>query len=185
MRISLIVAMDRKRLIGSEAGLPWRLPADLKRFRKFTVGKPIVMGRKTFDSIGRPLPDRTNIVVTRQEGFAAPGCVVARSFEEALTIAEADAKARGADEVMVIGGADLFRQALPVADRVYLTIVEGEFGGNTFFPTEPEFHGRVVYHEIASADAKNPHAQRFVVMDRAADGVPMSALLSLGFAWGQ
>jgi dihydrofolate reductase len=177
MRISLIVAMDRKRLIGSAAGLPWHLPADLKRFRKLTVGKPIVMGRKTFDPIGRPLPDRTNIVVTRQEGFAAPGCVIARSLEEALALAEADAKARGVDEIMVIGGAELFRQALPVVDRVYLTIVEGSFSGNTFFPTEPEFRGVIVHDEAVPDDAKNPHAQRFVILDRAAEGVTVTKLL--------
>jgi dihydrofolate reductase len=169
-RLSLIVAMDRHGLIGSENGLPWHLPADLKRFRKLTSGKPIVMGRKTYDTLGRPLPDRLNLVVTRQEGFDAPGCVVCHSLDEALTMAEAALPDMGADETVVIGGAEVFRQALPRVARLYLTIVEGVFAGSTFFPSVPEFRGNVVKEESLPADTKNPHAQRFMVVERDAEG---------------
>lgn len=127
MSLSLIVAMGSNRVIGVDNRMPWHLSADLKRFRHITLGKPVLMGRKTFESIGRPLPERTNIVLTGNPGYAAPGCVVAHSLEEALRMA-------GEGEVMVIGGAALYQACLPRAERLYLTLIHREFAGDTFFP---------------------------------------------------
>ena len=126
--LSLIVAASRNGVIGAGNKLPWHLPADLKRFKQLTMGHPILMGRKTFESIGKPLPGRTNIVITRQEGFQACGATVAHSLEEALQICE------GQEEVFVIGGAEIYKQALPLADRIYLTRVDADFEGDTFLP---------------------------------------------------
>lgn len=127
-RISLIVAAAENGVIGRDGGLPWHLPADLARFKSLTMGKPLVMGRRTFESIGRPLPGRRNIVVTRQADFEAPGCDVVGSIDEAIEAAS------DADEIMVIGGGDLYRQVLPRADRVYLTRVHVECDGDVRFP---------------------------------------------------
>ena len=126
--LSLIVAASRNGVIGAGGKLPWRLPADLKRFKAITLGHPILMGRKTFESIGKPLPGRTNIVITRQRGLEACGATVAHSLEEALQICE------GQDEVFVIGGAEIYKQALPLADRIYLTHIDQDFEGDAFFP---------------------------------------------------
>ena len=127
MSLSLIVAMAKNRVIGRDNALPWRLSADLKHFRRLTMGKPIVMGRKTFDSIGRPLDGRENVVITRNPDFHPPGVTVAGSVDEAL------AKATGG-EVMVIGGATVFEQTLDRADRIYLTRIDEYFEGDTYFP---------------------------------------------------
>lgn len=161
--VSLIVASGPDGVIGDGRRMPWHLPADLKRFRAITWGKPIVMGRKTFESIGRPLPGRTNIVLSRREGFAPPGCRVARSLDEAMTIA-----AEGGDEVMVIGGGEVYAQALPRADRVYLTLVEGEFEGPVRFPLEAlDAPGwRVVREESFPADERNPYPHQFRILER-------------------
>src|SRR5579862_6435572 len=113
MRVSLIVAMDRNRLIGNETGMPWHLPVDLKRFRRLTTGKPVIMGRKTFEHIGRPLPDRINIVISRQQNYLVPGCIVLHSLDEALLTAKSALPQLGADEIIVIGGGEVFQQALP------------------------------------------------------------------------
>jgi dihydrofolate reductase len=127
MKISLIVAMGENRVIGVDNRMPWHLSADLKRFKRITMGKPLVMGRRTHESIGRPLPGRKNIVLTSDPAYAAPGCVVVHSLEDALE--EADA-----DEVMVIGGSSLYEKLLPKADRLYLTLIHRTFAGDTFFP---------------------------------------------------
>ncbi|HTT39574.1 MAG TPA: dihydrofolate reductase [Burkholderiales bacterium] len=126
--VSLIVAMDRNGVIGRQGKVPWRLPADLKRFRTLTMGHHILMGRKTWESIGRPLPGRTNIVVTRNRAYSAPGATVAPSLHAALELARDDA------ETFVIGGGEIYREALPLADRVYMTRVQAEYPGDTFFP---------------------------------------------------
>jgi dihydrofolate reductase len=133
VRIALVVAVAENGVIGRDGGLPWRLPTDLKRFRKLTLGKPMVMGRKTYQSIGRPLDGRDTIVVTRAQGCSATGVHVARSVEEAIALGRALAAAWGADEVAVIGGEEVFRQALPHADRIYLTLVRAELPGDTRF----------------------------------------------------
>ncbi|MDY7231972.1 dihydrofolate reductase [Hyalangium rubrum] len=128
MRLSAIVAMAANRVIGANNQLPWRLPADLARFKRLTMGHTLVMGRKTYESIGRPLPGRAFIVVTRQRDFAPPGVKVAHSVDEALALAPAD------DEVFIAGGAELYAQTLGRLDRLYLTRIERDFPGDTYFP---------------------------------------------------
>jgi len=129
--ISLVVAMSENRVIGIENRLPWNIPEDLKRFKKITSGHPSIMGRKTFESIGRPLPNRTNIVITRQKDYRVEGVVTVFSLDEALDWA---GRSPGSDEIFVIGGGEIFRQILPRAKRIYLTEVEWPFEGDTFFP---------------------------------------------------
>jgi len=133
--LSLIVAMGENRVIGVNNHLPWSIPEDLKRFKRITSGHPIVMGRKTFESIGRPLPQRTNIIVSRQKDYRAEGGVVCASLAQALDWAR---QAPGSEEVFVIGGAEIFREALPITGRIYLTEVHWPFEGDTFFPVFPE-----------------------------------------------
>ncbi len=179
MRVSLIVAMDRNGLIGNETGLPWRLPADLRRFRKLTTGHPIIMGRKTFEHIGGALKDRLNIILSRRADWQSvpPGCVVAHSLDEALQLARGAAPPIRNDELFVIGGADIYRQAMPTVDRVYLTIVEGQFTGNAWFPFDESFRGTITHDEKVAADEKNPHDHRFVSIDRANQGITIRDLL--------
>lgn len=133
--VSLIAALARNRVIGKDNQLPWRLPEDLKRFKELTMGHPVIMGRKTCDSIlqslGKPLPGRLNIVITRSRAYQAPGCRVVTSFEEALSTAR---EGPGANEVFVIGGAEIYRLALPRARRMYLTEIHADFDGNAWFP---------------------------------------------------
>lgn len=131
MRLTLIAALDDERGIGKGGKLPWHISADLKRFKRLTTGHPIIMGRKTFESIGKPLPERTNIVITRDESLNAPGCVVAHSLKDALAAAET---APGSDEAFVIGGAEIYALALPRADRLELTLVSGTHRADAFFP---------------------------------------------------
>ena len=133
--IELVVAAARNGVIGRDGGLPWRLGSDLRRFRALTMGKPVLMGRKTFASIGRPLDGRANVVVTRDPGFAAAGVEVAGSLGEGLELARAAARRMGADAVMVIGGAEIYRQCIDLADVVHLTRVDLAPDGDTVFPT--------------------------------------------------
>jgi dihydrofolate reductase len=160
MRLSIVVAMDSNRLIGKDNDLPWYLPADLVFFKKLTTGNAILMGRKTFDSIGRPLPNRRNIVITRNTDIEITGCEVVNSIEEALLLAQREA------EVMVIGGAKLYQQILPLADRLYITKIEGEFDGDTYFPPYDEKNWRQVSCESHLADKKNNHPCHFVVFEK-------------------
>ena len=164
MIVSFLAAVDRNLVLGDEKGIPWRLPADLKRFRKLTLGKPIVMGRTTFEHIGRPLDKRSNIILSRQPGFRPQGVQVARTVEEALRLAG------DVPEVVVIGGGDVFRAALPWVNRLYLTFVEGDFTGTAHFPAEiptrPGSEWRETHRETHPADEKNPHTHRFVILDR-------------------
>jgi dihydrofolate reductase len=132
--IVLLAAVAENGVIGRDNALPWRLSSDLKRFKALTLGKPVVMGRKTYLSIGRPLPERTNIVVTRDRGFRAEGVVVANSIEAALDIGRADARRTGADAIMVIGGTEIFAQTMALADRLEITHVHAQPVGDTFFP---------------------------------------------------
>lgn len=126
--ISLIVAHDKNRVIGHENKLPWYLPGDLKYFKEQTMGKPMIMGRKTFESIGKPLPGRRNIVVTRNVFYNQEGIEVATSVEEALKLAG------NVEEIMVIGGEQIFKETLPIADRLYITLIDHTFEGDTYFP---------------------------------------------------
>lgn len=132
MRISIIVAMGESSVIGLEGGMPWRIPADLKHFKRITMGKPIIMGRKTHESIGRALPGRTNIVITRQSDYEAKGVEVTDSMDAALQAAENVAGNSG--EAMIIGGAEIYRAALPIADRIHLTEVGSAPKGDVYFP---------------------------------------------------
>jgi dihydrofolate reductase len=129
MKISLIAAMANNRVIGLNNQMPWHLSADLKKFKKITLGSPIVMGRKTHESIGRPLPGRVNIIVSRNPGYRQEGCLVFNDLETALTSA-----CKIAGEVFIIGGSDLYEAVLPMADALYLTIINNAFQGDTFFP---------------------------------------------------
>lgn len=128
MKISIIVAASANNVIGVGGGLPWHLPEDLKRFKEVTMGKPMIMGRATYDSIGRALPGRTSIVVTRQAGFEAEGCIVVDSIDAAMEAAG------DVEEIMVIGGGEIYRQVLPHADRIYMTRLQAEIEGDTRFP---------------------------------------------------
>lgn len=165
-RLVLVVAMADDGVIGRKGGLPWRLPSDLKQFRRLTMGKPMIMGRKTFQSIGKPLDGRDNIVVTRDRAFAAEGVLVAPSFEAALAMAQERAEARGADEIAVIGGAQIYGAALPVADRIYLTQVHGAFEGDTMFPALDEAVWQETARERHTAGPKDAADFSLVVLDR-------------------
>lgn len=160
MIISLIAAIDRNRAIGKDGAMPWHLPADLKFFKRATMGKPVIMGRRTYDAIGRPLPGRLNIVVTRDPAWRADGVYVAHSLEDAMRAAAEY------EEVMIIGGAGLYTQTLPEADRLYLTEIEGEFEADTYFPEFDRAEWREIASERREADDKNPYACRFVTLER-------------------
>ncbi len=164
MIVSAIAAIGNNGVIGREGRLPWHLPDDLKRFRAITWGKPIIMGRKTHESLGRALPGRTNIVLTRSPAYQAPGCTVVDSSDEALT----QARSSGAEEVLIIGGSEVFRQFMPLCEKVYLTIVEGDFEGDVFFPVtlvdSPDWH--VILEETCPADARNRFASRYRILAR-------------------
>lgn len=134
MRISIIVAVAENGVIGCNGDLPWRMPSDLKRFRSLTMGKPVVMGRRTFQSLPKPLDGRDNIVITRDPSFASTGVEVAASLAAALDMARGHAERRGADEVMVIGGGEVYAAALPLAGRIYLTRIHASPTGDTTFP---------------------------------------------------
>ena len=157
--ISLVAAMAKNKVIGKDKKMPWHLPADLAHFKKVTLGKPIIMGRKTFESIGKPLPGRRNLVVTRQ-AIQFDDCEMFSSLEAALhTVADEI-------EIMIIGGGNLYRQALPRADRLYLTFIDLAVGGDTFFPDWDEQEWQEVSNEKYDSNEKNPYAYRFVVLDR-------------------
>ncbi|MDZ4285410.1 MAG: dihydrofolate reductase [Candidatus Sungbacteria bacterium] len=162
MIISLIAAMGRNRVIGNSGDIPWmgNVPADLKYFRDVTRGKPVIMGRKTFISIGHALPDRINIVMTRDAALEAPGCMIALSREEAMRMAG------DADEVMVIGGEGVFKEFLPVANRIYLTLIDVALQGDTFFPELDPAVWQEVSREEHQSDEKNLYAYTFLTLEK-------------------
>ncbi len=160
MIISIIAAMGNGRVIGINNQLPWKLPADMKFFRSTTMGKPILMGRKTYESIGKPLPGRTNIIITRNSNFHAEGCIVSHSIEEALQ------QAKASEEVMVIGGASLYRQILPLAQRFYLTKVHADFEGDSYFPEFDLKEWTTTERTDHAMDEDNPYDYSFIVMDK-------------------
>ena len=164
MKISIIVAMAANGVIGNDNELPWHLPADLKHFKQTTMGKPILMGRKTWESIGRPLPGRTNIVITRDSAYSATGCIVVNSIEAAL------AAAGEQDEVMVIGGAELYRQVLPCADTIYLTRIHASFDGDTRFPEISDTEWQQLERVDHEADEKNLQDYSFIRLERVQAG---------------
>ena len=162
-RISFVLAFDRNHVIGKGGGLPWRLPDDMRRVRALTVGKPLIMGRRTYDSIGRPLPDRISIVLTRDAGFHPAGVLVARSPEDALRLAG------NVPEVIVFGGAEVFRQFLPMADRIYLTEVDADVGGDTSFDFD-QSEWRVAEDIAHPADQRHAHSFKFLTLERIRKG---------------
>ncbi len=164
--VALIVAMAANRVIGRNNQLPWYLPNDLKYFRATTMGKPIIMGRKTYESIGKPLPGRTNIVLTTNEAFQAEGVKVVHSVDEALAVAEGVALIDGADEVMVIGGAEIYALFLAHSQRLYLTEVHAEVCGDAWFPELDWSQWQQQGREDFAAEEPNPYDYSFVVYQR-------------------
>ena len=161
MPLSIIVAMTRSGVIGRGGGLPWRLSSDLARFKRLTMGHHIVMGRKTYESLGRPLPGRTAVIITRQRDYLPEfGGLIAAGLEEALRLCEHD------HEPFVIGGGEVFGEALSRAERLYVTWVEAELEGDTYFPVWNPDEWRVTHTERHSADAKNEYDTTYCIYDR-------------------
>ena len=160
MKISLIVAAATNNVIGRDGGLPWHLSDDLKRFTKLTIGKPIVMGRLTYESIGKPLPERRNIVISSQEGLSIEGCEVVESPDDALALAS------GAEEVMIIGGGKIYEQMMPYADRIYMTFINDAVDGDTVFPDISDEEWRVVDQEDFPADGSRAFGFSYITLDR-------------------
>ena len=164
MKISLIVAVSRNGAIGLNNQLPWYLPEDLKYFKSVTMGKPLIMGRKTFDSIGRPLPGRANIVLTRDPQWASDGVEVVQSLEQALVAGEIACEAADVDEIMVIGGEQIYRMTIDLADRIYLTQVDTDVEGDAFFPDIDLNNWSQTRVKLPEIIDKHPY--RFLVLDR-------------------
>jgi len=160
-KISLIAAMANDRVIGKDNDMPWHMPADLKHFKQVTMGKPVIMGRKTYESIGRPLPGRTNIVITRNLDWKIDGVEVVNSPENALELLQ------DVEEVMVIGGGNIYQQFLPKADCLYLTFIDLEVEGDTRFPDwKQNAEWTLIEQQEFAADDKNPHPYQFVTLKK-------------------
>ena len=161
--ISMIAAMDKNQVIGQDQKMPWHLPADLKHFKAMTLGKPVIMGRRTFESIGKPLPERHNIVLTRNQDFAYEGVTVVRSIDEALIVA----KAQSPDEIMIIGGATLYAAMLPLASRLYVTNIDVIAKGDTYFPDwHTQGRWQIVSCQHYPSDKANPYNYSFITYER-------------------
>lgn len=156
MIISLIAAMSRNKVIGKDNKLPWKLPADMKRFRELTSGKPVIMGRKTFESIGKPLPNRKNIIITRDRNYKRDGCIIVHSAKDAL-------KAAGDGDVMIIGGAQIYAEFLPKANKMYLTFIDADFEGDAYFPEYNEDEWKEMNRE---EHVDNEFSYAFVDLER-------------------
>ena len=165
--VALIVAVARNGVIGKDGGLPWRLSSDLKLFRRLTMGKPIVMGRRTFGSLGKPLDGRDNIVVTTSSSPDFEGAIVARSVDEAMRLARECAQVRGADEIMIIGGAKIYDTMLPIADRVYWTAVDAEPEGDTYLSRLDSGRWKLVSSEELPQTERDEFASRLEIYERA------------------
>ena len=161
MKLSIVVGISRNGVIGRNGGLPWRLPADLRNFKQLTMGKPIVMGRRTYDSIGRVLPGRENIVLSRDKNFRAEGCTVLDD------LAQVQEQCRGHEQVMIIGGRSLYAAALPLAAKLYLTEVHAEVEGGICFPDFDRAMWRETERRDFRADEENEYDYSFVVLERA------------------
>lgn len=160
MQVSIIVAMDRNRVIGKNDTLPWHIASDLQNFKKITMGKPIVMGRKTHESIGRPLPGRENIILTRDQNYHAEGCTVLQSMDEIFEYC------KDVDEIMITGGSEIYQHTLDQASRLYLTEVHTEIDGDTFFPEFDRTEWKEISREDFKADEENDYDYSFVVLER-------------------
>jgi dihydrofolate reductase len=156
MIISLVAAAAENNIIGKENALPWRLPADLKFFKNLTMGHSIIMGRKTFQSVGKALPGRKNIIITRDNSFSAEDCIVLGSLSEAFQVCKDE------DEIFVVGGAEIYHQSMEFADKIYLTRVHALFAGDTYFPDIHEDEWRVLSKEEHRADEKNIYPYSFI-----------------------
>jgi dihydrofolate reductase len=160
MRLALIVATAKNNVIGINNQLPWHLPADLKHFKHLTLHKPVIMGRKTYESIGKALPQRRNIVVTRDKNLSIPDCEIAHSLAQALELT------KNSDEVMIIGGSSLFKEALPLAEVIYLTRIDQNFAGDTYFPELNLAQWQEVARIDCEPDDKNPYFYSFLTYER-------------------
>ncbi|MGV3548765.1 dihydrofolate reductase [Rhizobium sp.] len=166
MDISIVVAMTRNHVIGRDGGLPWRLSTDLRRVKALTMGKPMVMGRLCYDSIGRPLPGRPNIVITRNPDFSPEGVIVVHSLGDAMARAEAEAKALGVDEIVIFGGGAIYRETMDLATILHVTHIDAEVEGDTFFPEiDPEIW-EAGPAEIVPSGEKDDYSSRFVTYRR-------------------
>jgi dihydrofolate reductase len=165
-RLAFVVAVAENGVIGRDGQLPWRLPSDLKRFRALTLGKPVIMGRKTYASIGKPLGGRDNIVLSRQPNFQAPGITVVASIEEAIELGRRLAAQRGVEEVSIIGGAEVFRATLPQADRIYLTLVKAAPEGETRLLSLPPETWQETAREAMLGGPADQYSADFIVLDR-------------------
>jgi len=157
--ISLIWAMDRNRTIGKDNKLPWRLPADLAYFKRLTLGHKIIMGRKTYESIGKPLPGRENVIITKNKDFLSEGCTLCNSIEEALRLADEE-------EAFVIGGAEIYSKFFTYADKLYITQIEENFSGDTFFQEIDFNEWTLISKTKGEKDEKNPYEYYFLVYER-------------------
>ena len=164
--ISLIVAVAENGVIGRDGTMPWRLSTDLKRFKSITVGHPVIMGRKTWDSLKKPLLERANIIITRDKSFSREGAIVAHSFSEARKLAEEEAVKAETDEIFVIGGGAIFKEALPFADRMYVTEILSSVEGDPFFPLFNPENWRALSSEMVPEGPKDTFPTRFVVYER-------------------
>ena len=171
MKLALIAALAENSVVGINNKLPWHLPEDLKYFKRLTTGKAIIMGRKTYESIGRPLPNRTNIVVSRNPAFQAEGVRVVSELSQAIELANDINFINGEDEVMVIGGAMIYQEALPLADRLYLTHVHAHVNGDAYFPEVDFAEWQEQGREDHSASETNPYDYSFVVYNRSGKGL--------------
>ena len=166
MIVSQVVAMAENHVIGRDNGLPWKLSSDLKRFKALTIGKPVVMGRKCFESIGKPLPGRPNIVITRNPDFAVDGVIVAHSLDAALDRAQDEARKLGVDEVCVIGGGDIYRQAMDRTDILHVTTIPAVVEGDTVFPDIDETVWQIAQQEDVPKGEKDDYPTRFTTWSR-------------------
>ncbi|WP_432455948.1 type 3 dihydrofolate reductase [Agarivorans sp. QJM3NY_29] len=160
MKVAMIAAMAKGRVIGLDNQMPWHLPADLKHFKTVTMGKPVVMGRLTYESIGRPLPGRLNIVVSRNPHLSIEGVTVVNQLEDALQLVADQA------EVMIIGGANIYQQCLALADKLYLTLIDKDLEGDAYFPDYTQYQWQEMAREQHPADDKNPHPYEFINLHR-------------------
>jgi len=155
--IKIIAAMSKNRVIGDSNSLIWSLPNDLKRFKQLTTGQTVIMGRKTYESIGRPLPNRRNIIITRDENYEAIGCEIVNSLEEALLLS--------GEDCFIIGGGEIYKQSLPIADKIYLTLIQEDFQGDTSFPELGDEWVKIS-REDHESDEKNPHKYSFIEYEK-------------------
>jgi dihydrofolate reductase len=156
MIISLVAAAGKNNVIGNNNKLPWKMPADMKFFMNLTLGHPVIMGRKTYESFGKPLRDRRNIVISRDKNLVITGCQVVHSLDEALKLVKGDA------EVFIIGGAEIYRQSMSIANKIYLTRIYGDFVGDSYFPDINDNEWKQISHSENKADEKNPYPFAFL-----------------------